>query len=69
VAGDLAARIGSARQSLAEAAREIVHQRLPEEAGGLIGVNAEGQIAIEFNTPGMSRASADSGGKRLIALD
>lgn len=69
VAGDIAARIRYAGRPLSEAAHEVVHQILPEECGGVIAVDAAGHIAMEFNTPGMSRAAADSHGRSSIALD
>ena len=45
--------------SLAEACREVVHQRLPELGGdgGLVAVNALGETCMSFNTEGMYRAA------------
>lgn len=45
--------------SLAQACEEVVHQRLPELGGdgGLVAVNALGEICMPFNTEGMYRAA------------
>lgn len=57
-AHDLAARVRHAGQSLAEAAAAVVHAELPAVGGegGLIAVNAAGELALPFNTEGMYRA-------------
>ncbi len=67
IAADIAARMRYANQSLTNAAHSSVMQ-LPEDCGGIIAVDRLGQVAIEFNTPGMSRASIDANGTRKIQL-
>lgn len=67
IAADIAARMRYAKQSLADAAHSSVLQ-LPDDCGGIIAVDRQGQVAIEFNTPGMSRASIDAHGTRKIQL-
>ncbi len=67
IAFDIAARMRYGKRDLAIAAAETV-ELLPEDAGGLIAVDAKGNMAMEFNTPGMSRAFANSSGKRGVAL-
>lgn len=67
IAADIAARMRYAKQSLTDAAHSSVLQ-LPEDCGGIIAVDRLGQVAIEFNTPGMSRASVDANGTRKIQL-
>ncbi len=49
--------------SLEEACREVVHHRLPRinGDGGLIAVDAKGNIALPFNTEGMYRGSRRAG--------
>lgn len=56
--------------SLAEAADEVVHKRLLNIGGdgGLIAVDAHGNVALPFNTEGMYRAMRTSAGKNNIAI-
>ncbi len=67
VAADIAARMRYVRLSLTEATLATLAQ-LPEDCGGVIAVDPTGQIVMEFNTPGMSRASADASGRQTIQL-
>jgi beta-aspartyl-peptidase (threonine type) len=67
IASDVAARMRYADQSLQDATRAAVSQ-LPADCGGVIAVDAAGEIAIEFNTPGMSRAYANSAGVHAVKL-
>lgn len=54
----------------AEAAREAIQGRLAALGGdgGVIVVDKDGNIAVEFNTEGMFRAARSSGGQREIAI-
>jgi len=56
--------------SLEEAASEVIHKRILEIEGdgGLIAVDAEGNIAMPFNTEGMYRAFKTSEGNKEIAI-
>lgn len=56
--------------SLEEAASEVIHKRVLEinGDGGLIAVDAQGNITMPFNTEGMYRASKNSEGKKEIAI-
>lgn len=56
--------------SLEDAARELIHGILPKLGGegGIIAIDAQGGIVMEFNTQGMFRGARDSGGRRLIAI-
>jgi len=56
--------------SLAEATSEVIHKRILEidGDGGLIAVDAQGNIAMPFNTEGMYRASKNSAGEKLIGI-
>jgi beta-aspartyl-peptidase (threonine type) len=58
VAYDLSARMEYLKESLAEAARQIVHRRLPiiGGSGGLVAVDRDGHVTLPFNTQGMYRA-------------
>ena len=68
VAADIAARMRYGSKSLAESAKTVVHTVLPEDCGGVIGIDHAGNIVMEFNTPGMSRAAADSKGRYEVLL-
>ena len=56
--------------SLEDAASEVIHKRILKIKGdgGLIGVDAKGNITMPFNTEGMYRASKTSKGKKYIAI-
>ena len=45
---------------LHQAAEYVMHERLRPADGGVIGLNAQGDIVWVFTTPGMFRAAADS---------
>lgn len=53
-----------------QAARELIHQVLPELGGlgGVIVVGADGSIAMDLNTQGMYRGQRDSRGRRAISI-
>jgi beta-aspartyl-peptidase (threonine type) len=70
VAYDIAARIKYKGQSVAEAA-EAVLRGLPGEeggVGGLIAVDAKGNLTTPFNTPGMYRGHVTADGKVSVAI-
>jgi beta-aspartyl-peptidase (threonine type) len=54
----------------AAAARDVVHGRLKEIGGdgGVIVVDSNGELSLEFNTEGMFRAARDSRGRREILI-
>ncbi len=56
--------------SLEEAAKEVVHHRLLtiNGDGGLIGVDAQGNIAMPFNTEGMYRAAYYPDGREVVEI-
>ena len=60
VAHDIAARMRHGGKSLSRAADEVILEVLAEAGGdgGVIAVDAAGNIAMPFNTPGMYRAYA-----------
>jgi L-asparaginase / beta-aspartyl-peptidase len=68
VAHAVAARMKLAGETLADSADHLIEQVLPVNSGGLIAVDAAGNIAMPFNTPGMSRAAADSSGWLEVKL-
>jgi len=66
-AADVSARIAYAGQSLADAAGAVIEQvGALGGPGGLIAVDAEGNIAAPFNTQGMKRGLASSSGLREV---
>ena len=56
--------------SIADAASEVIHKRILKinGDGGLIAVDAKGNITMPFNTEGMYRASKTSNGEKYIAI-
>jgi beta-aspartyl-peptidase (threonine type) len=70
VAYDVSCLIEFKGWSLEKAASEVIHKRILEIKGdgGLIAVDAEGNITMPFNTEGMYRASKTSEGKKKIAI-
>jgi beta-aspartyl-peptidase (threonine type) len=56
--------------SLQEATTEVVHKRLLEIGGdgGLVAIDAQGNISMEFNTDGMYRASVDANNHKTVAI-
>ena len=53
--------------SLQEAVRIVVHEKLPplNGEGGLIAVNSDGHIVLDFNCTGMYRARIDRSGEEV----
>ncbi len=70
VAHDICARVRFARQSLAQAVGAVVFEELPalRGEGGVIAIDPKGNIAMEFNSEGMFRASRVSGEDPQIAI-
>ncbi len=70
VAYDLSCLIEYKGLSLEAAAVEIIHNKLPHLGGdgGLIAVDAKGNLTLPFNTEGMYRASVDRSGKVDIRI-
>lgn len=70
VAYDVCALMEYRGYSLDRAATEVVKRKLVERGGegGIIAVDRAGNIALEFNSPGMFRGMRDSAGRREIAI-
>lgn len=70
VAYAICARMRYAGQSLPDSADSLVNEVLLEAGGegGVIAIDAQGEIAMPFNTPGMYRASIDTDGTLTIAI-
>jgi beta-aspartyl-peptidase (threonine type) len=70
VAHDICSRMRFGGRSLAEAVREVVLDELPalHGEGGVVAIDARGEIAMEFNSEGMFRASRTAGAGPQIAI-
>lgn len=68
-AASLAARVKYGGEDLATAAKGVIDEVTKLEGrGGLICVDADGNIAARYNSKGMKRALADSGGLRSVKI-
>ena len=63
VAYDIAAQMQYAGRSLDEAVTVVIRQRLQAGSGGLIAMDASGNVSLQHNTPGMSCGLATSSGR------
>lgn len=69
-AHDVCARMEYGGCTLVEAVHAVLHERLVPlgGSGGLIAVDARGNIAMDFCTEGMFRGARSADGRRTIAL-
>jgi beta-aspartyl-peptidase (threonine type) len=67
VAHDVSAAMLHGNMSVIDAAHSVIHERLPAKggSGGLIAVDAMGNIAMEFNTEGMYRGYVKPGEREV----
>jgi beta-aspartyl-peptidase (threonine type) len=70
VAHEICARMRWGGRGVGEAAREVIFGELPALGGegGVIAIDARGEIAMEFNSEGMFRASRKTGEETQIAI-
>ena len=70
VAYDVSALMEYENLSLKEAVRKVIHKKLPSIGGdgGLIAIDNKGNIVMDFNTPGMYRASINKDGEKNIDI-
>jgi L-asparaginase / beta-aspartyl-peptidase len=70
VAYDICALVQYKRLPLEEAAREVIHEKIESmhASGGVIALDKDGHIVMDFNSPGMFRAARDSSGRRDVAI-
>jgi len=56
--------------TIEKAANEVIQKKLTKLGGdgGIIGLDKNGTIVMEFNTAGMYRASIDANGKLTIGI-
>ena len=63
VAYDISAQVKYRGYTIKQAADDVLKNRLDDGAGGIIIVDKDGNIAMEYSTAGMARAAADSNGR------
>lgn len=70
VAHDISALMEYKGLSLKEAAREVIHNKVVKLGGdgGIVAIDKDGAIVMEFSTPGMYRASINAEGDIYIAM-
>ena len=70
VAHEICARVRLSGVTAAKAAHDVIHGKLKEIGGdgGVIVVDKDGAISLEFNTEGMFRGARDSKGRREVAI-
>ena len=68
IAHSVAARMMLAGEELQSACDTLIHEVLQPGDGGLIAVDAAGNIAFSYSTGGMYRAAADSSGRFEIGI-
>lgn len=70
VAADICARMKYQGISINEAANTVIHDVLMPAGGegGVIAIDAKGNIAMPFNTEGMYRGSIDTNGKKSVFI-
>ena len=70
VAYDISALMEYKGLSLEAAAREVIQKKVPELGGdgGIIAIDKDGNIVMEFNTEGMYRASMNAKGELQVAM-
>lgn len=70
VAHDISAMMEYKGISLKEASQEVIQKKVPELGGdgGIIAIDKEGNVSMEFNTAGMYRAHMNDRGELYIGI-
>ena len=70
VAHDISALMEYKRLSIQDAAYEVIHNKVAKLGGdgGVIGIDSNGNMMMEMNTPGMYRAKMDAQGKMEVKI-
>lgn len=70
VAKEISAQMEHGAKSLQEAADNVIHTKLTElgGTGGVIAIDANGNIAMPFNTSGMYRGYIDTNGEMEVLI-
>ena len=70
VAYDISALMEYKGLSLQEAASEVIQKKVPALGGdgGIVSIDKDGNVAMEFNTAGMYRAHMNAAGELIIGI-
>jgi beta-aspartyl-peptidase (threonine type) len=71
VAYDVCALLQYRHLPLAQAVHTVIYDKLQKAAadsGGLIAIDRDGNIVMDFNTPGMLRAAHERNGRETVAI-
>ncbi|RMA66116.1 isoaspartyl peptidase/L-asparaginase family protein [Ulvibacter antarcticus] len=70
VAHDISAMMEYKGVSLNEAAKEVIQKKVPALGGdgGIVAIDKDGNVAMEFNTAGMYRAHMNSEGELTLGI-
>jgi beta-aspartyl-peptidase (threonine type) len=70
VAHDISAMMEYKGITLQEAASEVIQKKVPElgGTGGIVAIDKDGNVAMEFNTAGMYRAHMNAEGELIIGI-
>ena len=70
VAHDISAMMEYKGVTLQEAAREVIQKKVPALGGdgGIVSIDKDGNVAMEFNTAGMYRAHMNAQGELIIGI-
>jgi beta-aspartyl-peptidase (threonine type) len=70
VAHDICSRMRFGGRRLSQAVHEVIMEELPalQGEGGVITIDAAGEIVMEFNSEGMFRASRREGEPAVVAI-
>ena len=70
VAHDISALMEYKGLTLQQAATEVIQKKVPDLGGdgGIVAIDKDGNIAMEFNTAGMYRAHMDANGNLTIGI-
>ena len=67
---DVSAQMEYAGRSLQQATHDLIHNKLPaiDGAGGLIAIDAQGNVVMPFNTEGMYRGYIIQGNAPIVSI-
>ncbi|AFL80595.1 asparaginase [Aequorivita sublithincola DSM 14238] len=70
VAYDISALMEYKGMSLQDAAKEVIQKKVPALGGdgGIVAIDKDGNVAMEFNTAGMYRATMNDEGELIIKI-
>jgi beta-aspartyl-peptidase (threonine type) len=70
VAHDISALMEYKGLSIQDAAYEVIHNKVAKLGGdgGVVGIDRNGNVMMEMNTPGMYRAFIDARGNTIVKI-